>query len=65
MYDRTSQEHNTNLKECLTSAEAQVGIKMNKDKLQIGVKELEYFGHLFSAVGLKPVSSKVAAVLKM
>lgn len=65
MYDRTSQEHNTNLKECLTSAEAQVGIKMNEDKLQIGVKELEYFGQLFSAVGLKPVSSKVASVLKM
>lgn len=65
VYDRTSKEQNTNLKESLTSAEAQVGFKMNKDKLQIGVKEVEYCGHLFSAVGLKPVSSKVAAVLKM
>lgn len=65
MYDRTSKEQNTNLKESLTSAEAQVGFKMNKDKLQIEVKEVEYCGHLFSAVGLKPVSSKVAAVLKM
>ncbi|XP_061167817.1 uncharacterized protein LOC133176762 [Saccostrea echinata] len=38
---------------------------MNKEKLQVGVQEVEYFGHILSAEGLKPDPSKVAAIKDM
>lgn len=38
---------------------------MNKDKLLVGVQDVEYFGHLLSADELKPDPSKVAAIRDM
>ncbi|XP_062600865.1 uncharacterized protein K02A2.6-like [Saccostrea cucullata] len=57
VYGRTPQEHNDNLIKVLDKCRS-VGIKMNKEKLQVGVQEVEYFGHILSADGLKPDPSK-------
>ncbi|XP_062576025.1 uncharacterized protein K02A2.6-like [Saccostrea cucullata] len=64
VYGRTPQEHNDNLIKVLDKCRS-VGIKMNKEKLQVGVQEVEYFGHILSADGLKPDPSKVAAIRDM
>jgi hypothetical protein len=41
------------------------GIKSNEDKLEVGLTEVPYFGHIISAEGLKPNPSKVRAVKDM
>ncbi len=41
------------------------GIKLNQDKLEVGVSEVKYFGHILTAEGLRPDPAKVAAVRDM
>ena len=53
VYGKTPQEHNENLIRVLEKCKS-VGIKLNKDKLQVRIQEVEYFGHNLSADGLKP-----------
>ena len=59
VYGKTPQEHNENLIRVLDKCR-NVGIKLNKDKLQVGIQEVEYFGHNLSA---QPI--KVAAIKEM
>ena len=40
-------------------------IKLNKDKLQLRLREVPYVGHLMTASGLKPDPSKIAAIAEM
>ena len=40
-------------------------LRLNPDKLEVGVKEIEYFGHLLTDKGLKPDPSKVSAIINM
>ena len=40
-------------------------IKFNKDKLEVGVTEVKYFGHVLTDKGLKPDPDKVRAVQSM
>jgi hypothetical protein len=47
---RTKEEHDRNLKATLDRA-TDKGVKLNPDKLTIGVQEIEYFGHLITAEG--------------
>ena len=49
----TWEEHNTNLCAMLERAAAK-DLKLNPDKLTVGAQEVEYFGHILSADGLKP-----------
>ena len=63
VYGKTPQEHNENLIRVLEKCWS-AGIKPNKDKLQVGVQEVEYFGYILSADGLKPDPAKVAAIKK-
>ena len=61
---RTLEEHDTNLSAMLERA-ADKNLKLNPDKLTVGVQEVEYFGHIISADGLKPDPTKVKAIQDM
>ena len=43
----------------------QVGIKLNKDKCQLGLEEITFQGHVITSKGLKPDPDKVRAILDM
>ncbi|KAL8616164.1 hypothetical protein ACOMHN_066650 [Nucella lapillus] len=60
----TIEEHNANLRAALQRAEER-NLKLNPEKLEVGKTEIEYFGHIISADGLKPDPSKVKAVREM
>lgn len=57
-------EHDQNLRSVLARARDK-GIRFNEDKLEVGVTELSYFGHVISSQGLKPDPLKVNAVSNM
>lgn len=60
----TQEEHDNNLRAVLERSREK-GVKLNEDKLEVGVSELEYFGHIVTSEGLKPDPTKVAAVQDM
>ena len=61
---RTQEEHDTNLRSTLERAAA-TNLELNPDKLTVGAQEVEYFGHIISADGLKPDPTKVKAIQDM
>jgi hypothetical protein len=61
---RTKEEHDRNLKATLERA-TEKQLKLNPEKLTIGVQEVEYFGHVISAEGVKPDPMKVKAIQEM
>ena len=54
----------TNIEAALNRA-ATRNLRLNPDKLIVGEREVDYFGHLISADGLKPDPSKLKAVQEM
>ena len=64
IHGSTREEHDQRLHELLSRAREK-GIKFNKDKLEEGVTEVKYFGHLLTDKGLKPDPDKVRAVQSM
>ncbi len=64
VHGRTRQEHDQNLHEALRRISGS-GIKLNEDKLDVGVSEVQYFGHLLTSDGLKPDPAKVSAIRDM
>lgn len=64
VYGRTRQEHDKNLRSVLERS-IEKGIRLNEDKLEVGVTQVPYFGHIISSEGLKPDPSKVSAVKDM
>ena len=64
VYGGTRAEHDENLRAVLTRART-AGIKLNADKLFVGLTEVPYFGHLLSVDGLKPDPCKLAAIKDM
>ena len=40
-------------------------LKLNPEKLTVGAQEVEYFGHIISAFGLRPDPAKVKAIQDM
>lgn len=64
VYGRTVQEHDMNLRAVLQRAQDK-GIKLNADKLEVGVSEVRYFGHIISADGLRVDPAKVSAISQM
>ena len=57
----TRDEHDTNLFATLERTAAK-NLKPSPDKLTVGAQEVEYFGHIISANGLKPDSTKLKAI---
>lgn len=64
VYGTTRAEHDRNLQSVLLRSR-EAGIKLNADKLFVGLTEVPYFGHLLSVEGLKPDPSKISAIKEM
>lgn len=64
VYGRTRSEHDANLRACLQRS-LEKGIRINEEKMEVGVQEIGYFGHILSADGLKPDPAKISAVKDM
>lgn len=52
VYSRTRSEHDANLRQVLQRSREK-GIKLNADKLEVGLTEVHYFGNVLSAEGLQ------------
>ena len=64
VYGSTKEEHDANLKAVLQRS-LEKGIRFNEGKLEVGVTEVEYFGHLLTSEGLKKSPSKTKAIEEM
>lgn len=64
VFGHTQEEHDNNLRAILERAREK-GVKLNEDKLEVGVFKLEYFDHIVTSEGLKPDPAKVTAVQDM
>lgn len=64
VYNKTREEHDANLRNVLTRSREK-GVKLNSDKLAVGLTDVPYFGHILSADGLKPDPGKIAAIRDM
>ncbi|KAF0029439.1 hypothetical protein F2P81_018544 [Scophthalmus maximus] len=58
------EKHNQRLNASLKTIR-QSGLKLNKAKCSFGKSDLHYFGHIISAEGVKPDTSKVRAIAEM
>lgn len=63
-YGKTREEHDSNLKAALDRA-LEKGIRLNADKLEVGLSEISYFGHVLSDGGLRPDPAKISAIRDM
>ena len=59
---KTEAEHISNLQQVFTRLEA-AGVRLKKKKYLFSLAEVEYLGHCISAAGLKPLESKVKAIV--
>lgn len=57
-------DHDNNLR-ALFDRVRKVGIRLNRNKLQLGRAEVAYMGHLFSVRGVAPDPGKVRAIVEM
>ncbi len=64
VHGQTRHEHDQNLHKVLRRMSDQ-GIKLNEDKLDVSVTEVKYFGHILTALCLKPDPAKVSAIKDM
>ena len=64
VFGKTREEHDQNLKAVLTRS-LKKGIILNEDNIEVGMSQVQYFGHLLTADGLKPDPAKVAAIQDM
>ena len=58
---KTEQEHLTNLAQVLERLDS-AGMKLKKEKCAFCLPQVEYLGHIISAEGLCPATSKVKAI---
>ena len=64
VYGATTEEHDRSPNAVLRTVKDS-GLKLNRAKCHFGKSEIQYFGHLISADGLRPDPSKVKAVTQM
>ncbi len=64
VYGKTREEHDENLKRVLQRTREK-GVKLNPEKLEVGMSEVRYSDHILSADGLKPDPNKVTAIQNM
>ena len=64
IYGKTSEEHGENLRKFFERC-LETGIKLNKDKLDIGLKEVTFMGHRITKEGLRVDLAKVSAISEM
>lgn len=64
VHGNTRAEHDQNLRAVLDRSRA-IGIKLNNDKLEVGVTSVRYFGHMLTDNGVGADPEKVSAVHRM
>ena len=64
VYGRTREGDDQNLCNVIKRS-LEKGIRFNEDKLVVGVQQVEYFGHILTAQGVKASPNKVSAVRNM
>ena len=64
IYGKNNDDHDNNLRNLLTRCKEH-GIKLNPDKCQLNVPEINFLGHVVSASGLKPDPAKMEAIVEM
>ena len=64
VFGKTRAEHDQDLRKVLTRAHER-GIKLNADKVKIGVTEVCYFGNILTQNGLKIDDKKLSAIRQM
>ena len=64
VFGKTREEHDFNLRAALQRA-LDKGIRLNEEKLEVGLVEISYFGHVLSADGLRPDPMKISAIKDM
>lgn len=64
VFGKTIMEHENNLKAVLQPA-LKKGIRLNEDKLEVGLSEISFFGHLLLFDGLRASPAKVSAIKDM
>ena len=64
VYGATGKEHDTCLDAVLKTIKDS-GLKLNKAKCHFGKSEIQYFGHIISADGMRPDGDKVKAITQM
>ena len=63
-FGKTREEHDSNLRAALQRAQDK-GIRLNEEKLEVGLVEISYLGHVLSADGLHPDPMKISAIKDM
>ena len=63
-FEEATIDHDAKLQALLECCR-KVEIKLNKDKSQFGLREIQFLGHTITDQGLKADTSKVDALLKM
>jgi hypothetical protein len=64
VYGQKREEHDIILRSVLKRSQEK-GIKLNKDKREVGVTRFKYFGHVLTADGVGPDPNKVSAIIDM
>lgn len=64
VFGSNQEEHDHRLDAVLRTIKAS-GLKLNRAKCHFGKTELQFFGHIISADGVKPDDSKVEAIARM
>lgn len=64
IYAKNKSEHDAILEKFLERA-SKVGLKLNRDKLQLGQPSVKFMGHIISSEGILPQESKVKAIENM
>ena len=57
VYGHTRKEHDFNFKRVLARSQER-DINLNADKLEVGLSQVHYFGHMITSGGLKPDPEK-------
>uniref|UniRef100_A0A669BGT0 Gypsy retrotransposon integrase-like protein 1 n=1 Tax=Oreochromis niloticus TaxID=8128 RepID=A0A669BGT0_ORENI len=64
VFGANKEEHDRRLDAVLQTIKAS-GLKLNRSKCHFGKNELQFFGHIISADGVKPDDGKVEAIARM
>ncbi|CAL9705828.1 unnamed protein product [Knipowitschia caucasica] len=64
VFGTTKEQHDRHLSAVLRTIR-ESGLKLNKQKCHFGKSEIQYFGHIISAEGMKPDPDKVKVITQM
>jgi hypothetical protein len=64
IHGKSQQDHDQRLQKVLDTIQAS-GLKLNKDKCEIGKSKIAYFGHVISAQGISASPERISAITEL